>query len=87
MLKDVSTAKKRYKLTFFESEHNESYIKYTNISDVDMALFRLSLEGFGSYNELANMDGAIVADMLEYMSIKNAIERHEQEKARNGRSN
>ena len=63
------------------SERN-NYIKHTNIDNDMMAYCYLSKEGFGSINELMQLDTKEFLDIIEYCEIRNYIESYEYDRAK-----
>ncbi len=54
---------------------NEDFIRQCNISDVDMSIFFLSKNGYGSVNEIEQWDTPRFLDALEYEFIQTNIEK------------
>lgn len=56
---------------------NKSYIAFSNVSEVDQAIFSLAKRGYGSVGEIREWDTPLFLDAIEFENICCDIENHE----------
>lgn len=78
--------KNPYRLKRFVSRKNyfDKYVESTNLSDLNILYFSLVKKGYGSLNEVKELDTPELFDIVEYESIMGDIENLAMEDARNG---
>lgn len=75
-----------YRLAFRLPHKDVSLIRETNLDDYTMTAFMLVSEGVGSKAEVDAMDTDEFLDAVEFIQIRNAIQQHQIDEAKNGNS-
>ena len=75
-----------YRLKRYVSRANyfDKYVEYTNLSDLQLLFFSLVKKGYGSLNEVKELDTFELLDIVEYESIMGDIENLVIEDTKNG---
>lgn len=72
-----------YKLNVLVKKENQNYVKFTNVSNLDMTIFYLSKQGYGSIKEIRELGTDDFLNLVEYEQICSDIESYQMQNARN----